>query len=230
MKFECKDLEYALQRQEPESLQALEAHASSCAACREQLRLWNEISATASSLKKSWDSPHLWPRIRQALISEIQQGAVADAHIPSERAVRFLPRLDTWLANWKTAIAALALVVISLSSVWVMLRTQAPPAVPKLALSPRQLLTEQALREVESAEGAYLRSIEKLSKLAQPRIEQPTTPLLVSYREKLTLIDAAIADCRANIAQNRFNTHLQMELLSIYQEKQRTLQELVKEE
>ncbi|HEY3128950.1 MAG TPA: anti-sigma factor [Acidobacteriota bacterium] len=230
MNFECKDLEYVLQQQEPESLQELDTHASSCAACREQLRLWNEISDTASSLKKSWDSPHLWPRIRQALISEMQQGAAADAHFPVEQAVQFPPRLDAWLASWKTALAAFALVVISLSSVWVMLRTQAPPAVPNPALSPRQLLTEQALREVESAEGAYLRSIEKLSKLARPRIEQPTTALLVSYREKLTLIDAAIADCRANIAQNRFNTHLQMELLSIYQEKQRTLQELVKEE
>ena len=54
--------------------------------------------------------------------------------------------------------------------------------------------------------------------------------MLVNYRERLTVIDAAIADCRAQIERNRFNTHLRKELLSIYKQKQRTLQELVGEE
>ncbi len=230
MKFECKDLDYVLRRQEPESLKALEAHAENCAACREQLRLWNEISAAATCMKKSWDTPQLWPRIHQALVSEMQEDTFRRERFPSKHKVQFLSQLEVLLANWRTAAAALALLLISLSSAWVLLRTPAPPSVPKPPSSEKRLLTEQTLREVESAEDAYLRSIEKLSKLVQSRIDQPTSPLLVSYREKLTLIDAAIDDCRANIAQNRFNTHLRMELLSMYQEKQRTLQELVKEE
>lgn len=230
MNFECKDLDYVLRRQEPESLEALEAHVEDCAVCREQLQLWNEMSAAATYMKKSWDSPELWPRIHQALISEMQEGTLRRERFPSKHKVEFLSQLEALLANWRAATAALALLVISLSSAWVLLRTPASPSTPEPPLSEKQLLTEQTLREVESAEAAYLRSIEKLSKLVQSRIEQPTSPLLLSYREKLTLIDAAIADCRANIAQNRFNTHLRMELLSMYQEKQRTLQALVKEE
>ena len=53
---------------------------------------------------------------------------------------------------------------------------------------------------------------------------------MVSYREKLLLLDAAIAECRANIEQNRWNAHLRQELLEIYQQKQRTLQDVVREE
>ncbi len=79
------------------------------------------------------------------------------------------------------------------------------------------------------SEQAYLRSIQKLSGLAQPPAPTEESVLLASYGEKLQLLDAAISDCRAHIQLNRFNTHLRRELLSIYQEKQNTLQELLKE-
>jgi hypothetical protein len=42
------------------------------------------------------------------------------------------------------------------------------------------------------------------------------------------LIDAAIVECRANIERNRFNAHLRRELISIYQEKQRTLEDVMR--
>ena len=51
----------------------------------------------------------------------------------------------------------------------------------------------------------------------------------MAYREKLQLLDSAIAELRGQIEQNRFNTHLRRELLAMYQEKQRTLQDLTKE-
>jgi hypothetical protein len=53
--------------------------------------------------------------------------------------------------------------------------------------------------------------------------------VLVIYREKLDVLDSAIAELKASIDQNRFNTHLRRELLAVYQEKQRTLQNLMKE-
>jgi hypothetical protein len=63
-----------------------------------------------------------------------------------------------------------------------------------------------------------------------PTLEAPRSPLLLSYREKLMLIDAAIGECRAQVEKNRFNAHLRRELLSIYQEKQRTLEQVLEEE
>ena len=86
-----------------------------------------------------------------------------------------------------------------------------------------------ATKEVEQAESNYLVSIEKLSRLAEPRMANPATPLLVSYREKLQLLDSSIGDLRGQLEGNRFNTHLRKELLAMYQEKKRTLEEVVKE-
>jgi len=64
----------------------------------------------------------------------------------------------------------------------------------------------------------------------EPKLEQPASPLMISYREKLMLIDSAIAELRAGIERNRFNAHLRQELLAIYQQKQRTLQEMMRED
>jgi len=54
----------------------------------------------------------------------------------------------------------------------------------------------------------------------------PDSPLVVSLRERLMTIDAAIAEYRKEIDKNRFNAHLREQLLWIYQEKRRTLQEV----
>ena len=90
------------------------------------------------------------------------------------------------------------------------------------------LLTDAALKDVEESETQYIRSIEKLSKIAQPRLEAAATPLLVSYREKLQLLDGAIAELNGQIEQNRYNTHLRRQLLGIYAEKQQTLRDVMK--
>ena len=51
------------------------------------------------------------------------------------------------------------------------------------------------------------------------------TPLAAAYREKLALLDSAIADLKANVENNRYNVYLQNQLASLYREKQKTLQE-----
>lgn len=220
MKIECKDLERVLREQEPSSLEALARHAESCAGCARELRLWNEISVAARHMQKSWDSPSLWPRIQQALVQ-----SQAAAREPRVGSLGWL--WGSFARNWQVAAAALALLVITASGAWMLLHNPGPAVEPDTA---KRLLNEQAVGEVEAAEAAYIKSLEKLSALAGPRIEHPTTPLMVSYREKLLLLDAAIAECRANIDQNRWNAHLRQELLEIYQQKQRTLQDIVREE
>ena len=102
-----------------------------------------------------------------------------------------------------------------------------PFARPSMGKDP--LMSNQTMKEVEQAESNYLVSIEKLSRLAEPRMANPATPLLVSYREKIQLLDSAIGDLRGQLEGNRFNTHLRKELLAMYQEKKRTLEEVVKE-
>ena len=52
---------------------------------------------------------------------------------------------------------------------------------------------------------------------------------MANYREKLFVLDSAIDDLRAQAGQNPSNAHLRYELLAMYQEKQRTLEEIVEE-
>ncbi|HVX30931.1 MAG TPA: hypothetical protein VHA53_10665, partial [Nitrolancea sp.] len=55
------------------------------------------------------------------------------------------------------------------------------------------------------------------------------TPLMVSYKEKLMLLDDAIAECQQNIDNNRQNAQVRKQLLAMYSEKQRTLQDVLRE-
>ena len=214
MKFECRDLESILRGQDEEQLEAAAVHAETCPQCRAQLQLWNEISAAAKLLHRNWDSPDLWPRIHQALTAESQEPA-------KEPAFR---RIFGGLGNWQALMAGLALLLILGAGTWTIVSNIGPPAEED-----GRLLTEAALSEVEKAETAYIRSIERLSKLVEPRVQRASSPILVSYREKLMLIDAAIAACQANIESNRFNAHLRSELLAIYRDKEATLQSVIRE-
>jgi hypothetical protein len=220
MKIECEDFYRVLRGERADLVARLEAHAETCADCRKGLALWREISEAAPALRRERESPELWPRIRTALVQERETPRPAYWRLRSlAGALRS--------AGWQGALAAAALVLVSGAAAWVLLRNATPAKAPDAQL---RLLTEKAVREIESAEEGYVRSIEKLSALVEPKIENPTSPLFVNYRERLTVIDAAIADCRAQIERNRFNTHLRKELLSIYREKQRTLEEIVGEE
>jgi hypothetical protein len=145
---------------------------------------------------------------------------------------------DLWQGvqlHWQTAAAALALVIVTATGTW-MLARRAPQSpmensatTTKTPDAQKRLLTDQALREVESNEQAFEKSIEKLSALAEPKLEHASTPLLVNYREKLLVLDAAIAELKSTQEKNPLNAHLRQELLSIYQEKERTLDAVVRE-
>jgi hypothetical protein len=211
MKFECGDLDRALSM--PELMPEAREHLKQCAACRREYRVWTEISSAAKELHEEWESPELWPRIQRAIDAE-----------PKAKPV--------WWKEWKTwAIAAVALIAVSVAAwrAWVHARTPALQAANPVALSAgnRDFLTEQALQEVERTESAYRQSIDKLSQLAEPTLQNAASAVAVNYREKLVMLDSAIAETRANLDQNRFNVRLQTELANLYREKQDTLKELL---
>jgi hypothetical protein len=212
--FTCRDLDDALREQEPAALDAARAHAATCPECGRRLAVWDEIAAAAPQLRREWPSPELWPRIAQALARE-RQPRSAHAGWPA----RLTGRLPL------AAAAALALAVAA----WLTLRGPGRPAVEDATAAGR-LLTEEALRDVEREEAEYVASIDRLARLAGPRVQEGASPLLAAYRERLRLLDAAIAACRAELGGNRFNAHLRRELLAIYHEKRRTLQQLMEQE
>ncbi len=193
MILECGDLERALRT--PELMPDMRAHAEQCAACREQLYLWSEISRLAPGLHTEWENPFLWPRIQ--------------ANLAAEPARHRAP----W-GRWALAAVGVVVLAAALLQPW----RSAKPA-------NRELLTESALQEVQQAETAYARSIEKLSAVAAQDLERSSSPLAAAYREKLTLLDSGIAELKATVESNRYNTYLRMELAALYRQKQQTLQE-----
>ena len=215
---ECPEFEKALSRGE-DAVAALEIHAGTCDECRRQLNLWKEISQAAPALQKSWESPELSPRIARAISMASRTPAPAAAGPAPRRQFAWIP-----------AAAAASLFVLSMIGLSIFKPGESardPFARPSMGKEP--LMSNQTMKEVEQAESNYLVSIEKLSRLAEPRMANPATPLLVSYREKLQLLDSAIGDLRGQLEGNSFNTHLRKELLAMYQEKKRTLEEVVKE-
>lgn len=219
MKFECHHLFDALDRTggRPELDADLLDHLRSCAACREEAELWRAVLEEAPKLRKEWESPELWKRIEAELTPPSRAGRVR------------VGRFGTSSANWMAIAATLFLLLVSGAVLWLFLASDAPSG--SLAKSKGDpLLTEKALDRVEEAEQAYVKSIEDLSKLVEPSVLAAETPLMINYRERLRLIDEAIRECRARLESNRYNAHLRSELLSVYQEKQRTLMELLRED
>jgi hypothetical protein len=215
-KFDCSQLEQALRDESPELIAALGRHAKECAACHEELRMWQEISMAAKSMHKEWPTPALWPAIAGDLRTEAARPHGVWEWIGA--------RLTVPALRWQAAAALLALVLISGSGAWLYIH-RATPMPP----DNQHLLTDQAVQQVEQAEQTYEKSIEKLAQLAQPKLAAASDPLMVNYREKLDLLDAAIGDCRSNLEKNRANAYLRTELLSFYQEKQNTLEQVLKE-
>ena len=216
MKASCADLERALSGGEPEVLSAFEAHAQSCKACAKELAGWRKVAEAAPSLRKTWDSPELWPAIHQRLAEESQTPAARRAARPW---LRFLP-----------AAAMAALFGVAAAGLLVFRNSGGrDPLVSHWQTTKDPILAESAADEVEEAEKSYVDSIEKLSRLAEPRLLAASSPIALNYRERLSVLDSAIADLRSSIEQNRYNTHLRRELLTVYREKQKTLQDLMKE-
>jgi len=215
MNITCNDRERILLDGSPEEWAALEQHAVTCAACGEELRAWKQLSAAAEEMRDYQESPALWGRIETSLR---QQQAT-----PAPRA-GFLGSLDFWRQAgtlWQSALVGAMVVALAVGSGYLYTHRGGLPADPG-----NSLLKTSALAEVERAEREYMTAIDILAADAGPQLGSDT-PLMASYREKLLVLDSAIADLRAQTGENPSNTHLRKQLLAMYQEKQQTLQDVL---
>ncbi len=204
MNIQCSNLDDLLFDASPLSMRTAEEHAAQCPACAEKLESWNELSTTAQSLRTTWQNDLLWPRIERALKVEKKRS----------------PMRGMW------QVAAAALLTLGLGgTVYYNVREQVHDA-----NFDKKIITISAVEEAEKAEQVHIRAIAKLEKLADAKLEDSESPLMVSYKEKLMLLDDAIADCQANIDRNRQNAHMREQLLAMYSEKQQTLVDVLRED
>lgn len=213
MNIGCNDRDRIFTDGTREEWAAFENHAATCTACDEELRAWRSLSLAAAELRDYSDDRALWQRIRTSLLEQSERRA-------ARRGWRaYFPKLTL---SWQAA-AVSAFALLLLTSGAFLLRS------PRKDLAQSPLLKTKALGDVERAETAYVQAIDKLALEARPQLEAANTPLIASYREKLLLLDTAINDLRAQTGLNPSNAHLRYELLAMYQEKQRTLEEILED-
>jgi hypothetical protein len=203
MNITCSQFDDLLFDASPLAMETAARHAEGCAACAEKLAAWNDITETAHSMRTTWENDTHWRRIERALKEEQRRS----------------PR---WV--WQIA-AAVVLIVGLAGTMYYALRVQTHQAD-----FDRDILQVSALDEVEQAERVHERAIGRLEQLTDAKLEDAGTPLMVSYKEKLMLLDDAIAECQTNIDRNRQNAHLRKQLLAMYSEKQQTLQDVLRED
>src|SRR5438876_8874105 len=215
MNVTCKDRERIFEDGTVAEWAALEAHAVACATCAEEIRAWKSLSVAAEELRDYSPSPELWSRIERALI---EQEARKARRPQGKWWFSFLPNISL---AWQTALAGAVVLILTASVTWIIRE----PGHDSGKQDP--LLKSAALKEVESTESAYEKAIDKLAAEAKPQLDTPATPLLASYHEKLLVLDSAIADLRSQAGLNPSNAQLRYQLLAMYQEKQRTLEEVL---
>ena len=162
----------------------------------------DDISAVARTLHATWASDSLLPRIQRAIEREQRQTSA-----------------PAW---WQMAAAVVLLASLAALGWYAQRRVHENEF-------NQAILQRDALDQVERAEREHVAAIDRLEKLAGPKLEQPQSPLMVTYKEKLMLLDDAIAECQTGIRMNRQNANLRRQLVSMYIEKQRTLQDVLRE-
>ena len=216
MNANCKDRERIFEDGTAAEWAALETHAVTCPVCAEEVRAWKSLSVAAQELRDYSDSPSFWPRIERALTEE------AAGRVQRAERRGWLSFLPSFSPAWQTVFAGALVLVLTISGGWVYLHR--PIQKPD---NDKSLLKSSALEEVESAESSYEGAIDKLAAETKPQLENPATPLLANYHEKLLVLDSAIADLRAQAGLNPSNAQLRYQLLAMYQEKQHTLEEVL---
>jgi len=212
----CKDRERIFEDGTPGEWAALEAHADSCPACAEELKAWKSLSVAAQEMRDYTDSPSFWPRIERALVEDAQRNTQRTV---GRGWLSFLPSIPL---SWQTAVAGAFVLVLTISAGWIYFHRPG-----RIVESDKSLLKSAALENVEHAEAVYVQAIEKLAEETKPQLENPATPLLANYQEKLAVLDSAIADLQVQAGLNPSNAQLRHQLLAMYQEKQHTLEEVL---
>jgi len=215
MNISCNDRERIFLDGSPDEWAAFEQHARTCAACAEQLRAWQQLSIAAVELRDYRESSVLWSKI-EASLREQQAAATRKRFLSFPDFARLLSR------SWQMALAGTMVVALAVVAGY-LYNHRSAAVIPDTS---NKLLKSRALADVERTERDYMAAIDKLAAEASPQLGSDA-PLMASYREKLLVLDTAIADLRAQAGENPSNAHLRYQLLAMYEEKQQTLEDVL---
>ncbi|MBI4408799.1 MAG: zf-HC2 domain-containing protein [Gemmatimonadetes bacterium] len=201
---------------------AIEDHLAECASCREQVeRLRALVGALAALPREVLPTHDLRPGIA-ARIAPRRPGRLAELLAPKSASTFWGPFADRTLWSARVPLAAAAVVLVVLSSVLTLLlvtpirkkaaQVQAPAA--QTAEAPAAVLAE-----FRGAEAGYLRAIGELESALGTRGSQLAPETIAILERNLRIIDAALAESRAALAQAPANPELARIILSTYEQK-----------
>ena len=203
----CEQFRNALLGDEPIERNAAERHATSCAACAELLEADRKLSDQVREWKDTAPAPP--ERLERRIAA-----AIARESSPSSVRVSSVAR-RTWV--W-----AAAAVLLLATSVFVM-RSVVPVS--------DGITIEDALAEADRIQQAYARAIARLEQEVEPILAHAGDPdfspqqagLLLSYRDRLTHLDAVIAEVQSFLGENPGHSGGHTVLLAAYKEKREVL-------
>jgi hypothetical protein len=181
-------------------LDSLKDHMESCEDCRKAYHVDARIMDRSKKLNDNLEIPDLWPSIE----NKIQR--------KKSVILKFKPKTRLLLT-----IAATFLIV---TTIWLYNSFQKDTATERI-------LSQQALEKVREAEENYQDAISDLENLAYAQLDETTEPLAQLYRNKLSLIDRQIHNCRDALDSNPANSHIRNYLIAALQDKQKTLEDIL---
>jgi hypothetical protein len=186
---------------EKTGLDELKIHMKSCDKCEKAFRFDNQILNRCRSLNDKLVVPDLW--------SVIEEKIEADKSL-----------IIKFRKNKRLLFAAAAAFLI-FTTIWLFNITynQKPST---------RILSDQTLQKVIQAESTYIEAINELESLAYAELEDTTEPLAQLYRNKLSLIDHQIQNCKKALETNPANSHIRRYLMTALQDKRKTLEKILK--
>ena len=174
--------------------ESLEAHLRECGACAGALEELRGVATRAGSLDDRPPAADLWPGIaaRIATRSEAAPGGVR------RRFTFTVPQL---------AAAAAALVVVTAGGMWLALPLGGDRGQPVAASAPYA-----GAEPVAVAASAYDAAVAELQRMLDERGDQLDSATVRVLRENLAVIDRAIAEARAALAEDPSNAYLNRHL------------------
>jgi hypothetical protein len=182
-------------------LDELKIHIKSCDKCKRAFRLDNQILKGSRSLNDKLVVPDLW--------------SVIEEKIETDK-----PFIIKFKRNKRLLFAAAATFLI-VTTIWLFNITfDQKPSI--------RILSDQTLQKVIQAESSYIEAIDELESLAYAELEDTTEPLAQLYRNRLSLIDHQIQNCKKALETNPANSHIRRYLMAALQDKRKTLEEILK--
>ncbi|HYT04069.1 MAG TPA: zf-HC2 domain-containing protein [Gemmatimonadales bacterium] len=175
---------------------ALEEHVASCAECRTTLAELRRVVARAAALDDRPPTTNIWPGIAARI------GVVSLDPRRARRRLSFtVPQL---------AAASVALVLLSGSAAWVLLRSgSVAPAATALMRTPTPVMMNAGTYESSPRYAAAVADLERT--LARNRGRLDTTTVRV-IEKNLAIINRAIRDAQSALAADPANSYLNLHL------------------